>query len=374
MVEKRQGLALPTGFVSDDNIRCYREHGAEQKGIHSMDNTLRDYRVLVTGASGFTGSWLTEHLLNRGATVTALLLDCIPESYLVSSGAIHCVKKVYGSIENYDVLEKVIGDHGINAVFHLAAVAVQEMAFGSPRQAFEVNIRGTYNILEACRVHSDLIQRVIVASSDKAYGDSDVLPYNEELPIRGKNPYDVSKSCADLIAYSYSHSYGLPIAIGRFGNVYGGGDLNWSRLIPNTIRRLRDKERPLVRVCNNESFRRDFVYVKDIVRAYMTMFKGLARPETHGQAFNFGTGKSWTVEEIVQKIQSYMHLEPVEFLVEHRSHGEILHQQLSAEKAKRELGWTPTYSLDEGVIETINWYQQFFSKRKSSMFETVYSN
>lgn len=331
---------------------------------------LRKNRILVTGASGFTGSWLTEYLLNSGATITTLLADWNPDSYFVSSGIVYRVKNVIGSIEDYNLLEKVICECGIDTVFHLAAVSVQNLAFKEPRQSFEINIRGTYNLLEACRVHSDLVKRVIIASSDKVYGDSDVLPYTEDLPIHGKNPYDVSKSCADLIAQSYYHSYNLPIVVGRFGNIYGGGDLNWSRLIPNTIRCLVNHERPLVRIPDQGSFRRDFLYVKDLVYAYMAMFEGLARPEIHGQAFNFGTGSCWTVLEIVRKIQKQMNLELIEPIIVPQSNGEILHQQVSAEKAKKELGWDANYSLDEGLAETIDWYRQILSPRMSPKLET----
>ncbi len=347
----------------------------EYKGA-LMNNSLRDLRVLVTGASGFMGSWLTEYLLNQGATVTTLLADWNPDSYFVRSGIVHRIRNVIGSIEDYDLLEKVIGDHGINAVFHLAAISVEGLAFEKPRLSFEINIRGTYNVLEACRVHSDMVRRVVVASSDKAYGDSPILPYTEDLPMLGRHPYEVSKSCADLIARSYYHSYGLPVAVGRFGNIYGGGDLNWSRLLPNTIRRLLNNDRPRVRMPAQGSFMRDFLYVKDAVNAYIAMFEGLARPEVHGEAFNFAMGGTWTVLEVVEKIQRIMHCEDIEPLIENQSHGEIWHQQVSAEKAKKVLGWTPRYSFDEGLAETVEWYLEFLlasvsSSKPSSVLATV---
>jgi CDP-glucose 4,6-dehydratase len=327
----------------------------------SISNVLRDRQVLVTGASGFMGSWLTKHLLEQGATVTTLLADWNSDSYFVRSGMVHQVTNVVGSIEDYDLLEKVIDDQGINTVFHLAAVSVEGRAFEKPRQSFDINIRGTYNVLEACRSHPDLVQRVVVASSDKAYGDSPVLPYTEDLPTLGKHPYDVSKSCADLIAQSYHHSYGLPVAIGRFGNIYGGGDLNWTRLIPNTIRRLLRNERPLVRMPAQGDFMRDFLYIKDAVNAYISMLEGLESPEVHGEAFNFAVGGSWTVLEVVKKIQQLMNCEDIEPLILNQDHGEIWHQQVSTEKAQKILGWTPRYSFEAGLTETVEWYLKFLS-------------
>lgn len=322
------------------------------------------------------GSWLTETLLHQGATIATLLADWHPDSHFVRSGIVHRVKNVIGSIEDYNLLEKVIGDCGIDTVFHLAAISVESLAYQKPRIAFETNIRGTYNVLEACRVHSDLVQRIVVASSDKAYGDSPILPYTEDLPTLGKNPYDVSKSCADLIARSYHHSYGLPVAIGRFGNIYGGGDLNWSRLIPNTIKSLLSNERPRVRKPSQGSFRRDFLYVKDAVNAYISMFEGLERKQVHGEAFNFSMGGSWTVLEVVQKIQQIMNREDIEPLIVEQSHGEIWQQHVSTQKAKEILGWTPRYTFDEGLAETIEWYLKFllpsdFPNIQSSIIASV---
>ncbi|HBB31780.1 MAG TPA: sugar dehydratase [Cyanobacteria bacterium UBA8803] len=322
---------------------------------------LHTHQVLVTGASGFMGSWLTEHLLAQGATVTTLLADWNPNSYFVQSGLINRVSNVVGTLDDYALLEKTIKERQIDTVFHLAAISVEGLAFSNPRLSFEINIRGTYNLLEACRKHADAMKGIVVASSDKAYGDSHILPYTEDLPMQGKHPYEVSKSCADLIARSYYHSYGLPVAVGRFGNIYGGGDLNWTRLIPNTIRRLLKQEPPTVRIPSQGDFMRDFLYVKDGVNAYTSMLAGLARPEVHGQAFNFAMGGSWTVMEVVQKLQKIMDCEHIEPLVEQASHGEIWHQHVSAEKAQRMLGWTPQYSLEEGLVETVDWYTNFLS-------------
>lgn len=330
-----------------------------------MNNSLREKRVLITGASGFIGSWLTQKLLEQQATVTALLHEWNPDSYFISSGMIHRVQNVVGVVEDYDLLEKTIGDYGINTVLHLAAVSVQGQAMKKPREALETNIRGTYNILEACRVHAHLIERVIVTSSDKAYGDSNILPYLETLPMQGKHPYDVSKSCADLIARCYHHSYGLPVAVVRLANTYGGGDWNWSRLIPKTILSLLNNEPPLIYVPLKGDFKRDFLYVEDLVNGYMAVLEGLANPEIQGEAFNLGTGYCWTVMDIVNKIKQQMNYEHIEPVIVQKPHGEILHQSLSPEKAKTILGWTPHYNLDEGLAKTIDWYKAWWRSSKS---------
>ena len=319
--------------------------------------TLTAHRILVTGASGFTGGWLTEHLLDAGAAVTTLLHDVDPQSRFVTRGLERRVAKVYGSILDYEGLVRIIAGRGIDTVFHLAAMSIRETAHARPRESFELNVRGTCNVLDACRVNADRVRRVIVASSDKVYGDHDLLPYTEEVAVQGMNPYDASKSCADLIARSYFHSYGLPVSVGRFGNVYGGGDLNGSRLIPNTIGRLMRGEAPRIRVPARGVFKRDFLYVKDLIGAYMAMFEGLARPEVGAQAFNFGTGAPYTVMEVVERIQRIMGLQRIEPLVEPSGGGEILQQQLSFDRARRVLGWTPRYSLDDGLAETVAWYR-----------------
>jgi CDP-glucose 4,6-dehydratase len=320
--------------------------------------SLHSHRILITGASGFMGAWLAEHLLGEGAFVVNLLSHWEPRSHFVQSGLVHQVKNVIGNVEDYSALERLIAENGVDTVFHLAAISLEGLAFKSPRMALEVNVRGTYNLLEACRRNADTVKRVIVASSDKAYGDSSVLPYTEDMPLQGRHPYDVSKSCADLITHAYAHSYGVPAAIGRFGNIYGGGDLNWSRLIPNTIRRLLAGEPPLVRVPPRGDFMRDFLYVGDAVRAYMAMFHGLDAGVARGQAFNFAMGGSWTVLEVVKMLQRLLQREELEPHLTPAAHGEIFHQQVSARKAREVLGWAPRYPLEQGLEETVAWYRQ----------------
>jgi CDP-glucose 4,6-dehydratase len=324
------------------------------------------HRIFLTGATGFTGSWLAQYMLDAGAVVTTLLVDSDAEGIFNRTGIAQRVKRVYGSILDFDLLVRTIADHGIDSVFHLAAISVVPEAYRRPRESFEVNIRGTYSLLEACRVNRDLVKKVLLASSDKVYGDSPCLPYTETLPVQGMNPYDVSKSCADLIARSYHHSFDLPVGVARFSNIYGGGDFNWSRLVPNTICRLLKGKAPLVRSPSHGVYKRDFLYIKDQVRAFRSLFDGLSRREVLGQAYNFGMGDCLAVPEVVAKIQRIMGLEQIVPSMEKGEPGEILHQQLGTEKARIELGWAPSWSIDDGLAETVDWYTQLFSQRNKS--------
>lgn len=336
---------------------------------NTVTNPLSNNRILVTGASGFTGSWLTEHLLEQGATVITFLLEPAPESVFVQRRLIDRVRNVRASILDFPLLVRTIKSQGIDTVFHLAGVSVENSVYERPRESFEANIRGTYNVLDACRENAKTVERVIVASSDKVYGDSPTLPYHEGLPVQGMNPYDVSKSCADMLARCYYQSYGLPVAVARFANIYGGGDLNWTRLIPNTIRQLLRGERPLLRSPPAGEYKRDFLYIADQVRAYMALFEGLARDDgVRGEAFNFGMGDCFSVREVIKKIARLMgiEIERAEPLVQTAGHREILHQQLSCEKASNLLGWKPECSIDDGLAETIAWYTDFLDTPRVS--------
>ena len=236
--------------------------------------------VLVTGATGIVGSWLTKDLLELGAHVVALVLDADPQTELYRSEAIRRVNVVQGRLEDFFAVERAIVSHEVDTVFHLGAQAIVSVAYRSPLPTFEANVRGTWNVLEACRLHSDLVKRVVVASSDKAYGEHDALPYTEDVALQGKYPYEVSKSCADLIAQSYFHTYGLPVTVARCGNIYGGGDLNWSRIVPGTIRSLLRGESPILR--SDGQFTRDYIYAKDVCRAYLRLAECLGSPEVRG--------------------------------------------------------------------------------------------
>ncbi len=316
----------------------------------------KDRRVFITGASGLVGSWLVKELLSRSAEVVALIRDQDPQAVLFASGDIHRVKVVSGKVEDYETLCRAISENEIEVVFHLAAQAVVGTAYRSPLLTFESNIRGTYNLLEACRAHAGLVKRVVVASSDKAYGSQPRLPYDESMALQGQFPYDVSKSCTDLLARSYFASYGTPVAIARCGNIYGGGDRNWSRLVPGTIRSFLRQERPIIR--SDGTYQRDYVYVKDVVHFYRILAENLSRVDVTGEAFNFSAEVPVSVIEMVQHISQLMgcaHLPPI---IENSAKAEIHSQYLSSEKARRVLNWSPAYSLSAGLEETIAWYRQ----------------
>jgi CDP-glucose 4,6-dehydratase len=316
--------------------------------------------ILITGATGFTGSWLTERLLKDGASVAILLVDSNPDIIFFRKGLSEQVHTIPGSILDFDLLARTVAQLRIDTVFHLAGVSVEGLAHHDPIQAFEVNIRGTYHLLEACRLNARTVSKVIVASSDKVYGDNPDLPYRETMPLLGNHPYDVSKACADMLARSYHHNYGLPVAVARFASIFGGGDLNFSRLVPNTIRRLLQGEPPIIRKPQSDVFKRDFLYISDQVRAYIALFHAMDRPAVWGQAFNFGMGRCLAIPDVVAGIQRLMGLENIVPREEPAQHGEILRQQVLCEKANRELGWSPVYSMQEGLTETIEWYRQYF--------------
>jgi CDP-glucose 4,6-dehydratase len=311
----------------------------------------------VTGASGFVGSWVVKLLLDRQASVTALVRDLDHRSEFVRSGAIHKVAVVNGCLEDYPAVERAINEYEVDCVFHLAAQGIVGAAQRNPLPTFESNIRGTYHVLEACRVHADLVKAVVIASSDKAYGDSEILPYTERHPLVGRHPYDVSKSCADLLASAYHHTYRLPIAIARCGNIYGGGDLNWSRIVPGTIRSILRGERPVLR--SDGTPVRDYFYVEDAAAAYLTLAEQIVRPEVVGNAFNFSAESSVPARELVGEIQNAMgaqHLQPV---ILGQKLGEIKQQTLSVERARSVLGWSAKHSLSEGLAKTVVWYRDF---------------
>ena len=318
-------------------------------------------RVLITGATGIVGSWLVKRLLQEQCYLVALIRDWDPQSELIRSSDVNRISVVSGALEDYASLERAINEHEIDTVFHLGAQTIVGTAARSPLPTFEANIRGTYNLLEACRVHSSMIERVVVASSDKAYGEAEVLPYTEDMPIKGNHPYDVSKSCADLIALTYAHTYNLPVAIARCGNIYGGGDLNWSRIVPGTIRSVVANQRPILR--SDGKYIRDYVYVLDVVEAYLRLAESAPREAIRGEAFNFSLETPVTVGEITNKLLQLMGRSDLETVILDQAKGEIKDQYLDSGKAKRVLNWSPRYSLEEGLKETIQWYQDFFGRR-----------
>jgi CDP-glucose 4,6-dehydratase len=331
-----------------------------------MNNFWLNKNVLVTGATGFLGYWLTKALVEEKANVVALVRDADPQSVLIRSGLIQKVRIVQGALENYASLDRSINEHEIDTVFHLGAQTIVGTALRNPLATFESNIRGTYNLLEACRQHKSLVERIVVASSDKAYGSSPVLPYTEDMPLRGKHPYDVSKSCTDLIADTYHHTYGLPVVVARCGNLYGGGDLNWSRLIPGTIKNFLSRQATVIR--SDGRFTRDYLYVEDAVYAYMLLACNANKENVQGQAFNFGPNMPYFVLHIVDTLQRLMHCDDLVPQVLGAAKEEIRDQSLDSTKAKQILGWQPLFTLDDGLQRTIQWYSQYFQEVQGEKF------
>lgn len=316
----------------------------------------RDRPVFVTGGTGLVGVWLIRRLVEAGADVVCLVRDWVPQSELVQSRLIEKVKVARGDVRDQALIERVLGEFEVDTVIHLAAQTTVPVANRNPVSTFETNIAGTWSLLEACR-RSALVKQVVVASSDKAYGDQETLPYDENMPLQGLHPYDASKSAADLIAQTYAHSYNLPVVISRCGNFYGGGDLNWNRIVPGTIRSVLRGQRPVIR--SDGKFVRDYFYVEDGAAAYMLLAEKLAGDRALiGHAFNFSNEIQVTVLDLVQKILNLMQssLEPD---VRNEAVNEIRHQYLNAEKARRLLNWSPMFTLDEGLTRALEWYRNF---------------
>jgi CDP-glucose 4,6-dehydratase len=298
-------------------------------------------------------------LLGLGADVVCLVRDWIPQSELVMTQLIEQVKIVRGDVRDQELVERILGEYEIVTVFHLAAQTTVGVANRNPISTLDVNIRGTWALLEACR-RSPRVKQIVMASSDKAYGDLETLPYTEDMPLKGQHPYDVSKSCADLIGQAYAKTYGLPVCITRCGNFYGGGDLNWNRIVPGTIRSVLRNERPVIR--SDGKYVRDYFYVEDGAAAYTLLAEQVAtRPELVGESFNFSNELRITVLELVETILSMMgsNLEPD---IRNEVTNEIRCQYLDASKAKTMLNWSPTFTLDEGLRATVQWYERYFIK------------
>ena len=332
------------------------------QGVEAIAGSFwQDRPTLVTGATGLLGGWLVPRLVDAGANVICLVRDWVPQSQLLRPSIYDHIIAVRGDICDQVLLERVLGEYEIDTVFHLAAQAIVTIANRNPISTFESNIKGTWSLLEASR-RSPAVKQIVLASSDKAYGDHDTLPYSETTPLQGRHPYDVSKSCADLIAQTYAQTYKLPICITRCGNFYGGGDLNWNRIIPGTIRSVLRGESPVIR--SDGAFIRDYFYVEDGAAAYMLLAEAMAeQTDLHGEAFNFSNEIQVTVIELVRHILAIMEssLKPD---IRNLADNEIKHQYLSAEKARKILGWTPLFNIESGLRKTISWYRDYFNEKK----------
>ena len=325
-----------------------------------MSNFWLGRPTFVTGATGLLGGWLMRHLVKLGADVICLVRDWVPQSELVRAQLIEQVKVMRGDVQDQALLERALGEYEVDMVFHLAAQTIVPIANRNPVSTFETNIGGTWALLEACR-RSPRVKQIVVASSDKAYGDHEALPYKEGTPLQGRHPYDVSKSCADLIAQSYATSFGLPVAITRCGNFYGGGDLNWNRIVPGTIRSVLRGQQPVIR--SDGQYIRDYFYVEDAAAANILLAERLAEDRSlRGVAFNFSHERPMAVLEIVNLILHLMNSE-LKLDIRNEATGEIRSQCLNAAKARGVLRWKPLFTLEEGLQRTIEWYRSLLEEK-----------
>ncbi|MEI6231705.1 MAG: NAD-dependent epimerase/dehydratase family protein [Planctomycetota bacterium] len=320
-----------------------------------MNNFWKDRTVFITGSTGFVGAHIASALLDKGAHVVCLQRDAIHLNSLDLFKLRNRVDVIQGTIEDGTLMERIITEYEVDSVFHLAAQAIVGAANRSPLSTFESNIRGTYLLLEACR-RSETVKRVVVASSDKAYGSHTNLPYTEEFPLHGLFPYDASKACTDILARSFAHTYGTPVVVTRFANIYGPGDTNFSRVVPGTIKAVLQNERPLIR--SDGTPVREFVHVSDVARGYLLLAERIS--EVSGQAFNFGTGEVVQIQDLVRRIirlaGKEKTLEPI-IALETKIGREIDAQYLSVDKIHAKLGWRAEIPLEQGLAQTIEWYR-----------------
>lgn len=318
--------------------------------------------MLVTGAAGFLGSWICKRLGEEQAHLICFIRDVVPESFFYSSGSAARAVTVHGALEDYLAVERVLNEFEVQFCFHLAAQAVVGTADRLPLSTYVSNIQGTWNVLEAARRYGQL-QGLVVTSSDKVYGDKEKLPYSETDPLSGLNPYDVSKVCADLLAQSYFHSYDLPLAIARSGNFYGPGDLNFSRLVPGTIRSILSGEAPVIR--SDGTYLRDYFYVEDAADAFLTLGSRVTERGVKGEAFNFGTEQPTQVLDVVQGLIECSGKHQVKPIILNQAENEIKNQYLSCRKAQERLAWRHRTNLPEGLRKSFSWYQEFLSSGRT---------
>ena len=315
--------------------------------------------VFVTGADGFVGSWVAKQLVDESADVTILVRDLKPEMGFDFHGLRGKVNIVQGDLVDLQAQQRAMNEYGVDTVFHIAAQAIVGIANKSPLSTFESNIKGTWNIMEAAKMEG--VKRVVVASSDKAYGVQKQLPYTEESPLHGLYPYDASKAAADIIARSYAVTYGMNVAVTRNANTYGGGDMNFSRIIPDAMKHILQGKAFEIR--SDGKAERDYMYVKDAAAAYLLLAENLHRKEVQGEAFNFGTERPVSVVELFKMIAAACGKPKAEFKILGTARNEIDRQYLASAKAKKVLGWKPKFGLEEGLRETVRWYKKYFEEK-----------
>lgn len=324
-----------------------------------MSSFWKNQNVAVTGATGMVGSWLVKQLLADGAIVSALIYERDPLSELIRSGDIERISCVDGDLRDINSIFKLIETNQAETIFHLGAQTIVGEAVINPLDTFESNILGTWNLMEVARQKKNQIKRVLVASSDKAYGTAAALPYDESTPLNGEGPYDVSKSCTDLIAQSYYKTYQVPTVIARCGNIFGGGDLNWSRIVPGTIKDLIEGKTPKIR--SNGKFLRDYIYVEDAVYAYLKMAECIDSGTALGESFNFSREEPIDVLNIYRAICMETVGKYIEPEILDSAKNEIIDQHLSSEKARTRLAWESKYSLSDGLKLTVDWYRNYLA-------------
>jgi len=313
--------------------------------------------ILVTGGSGFLGSYIIEKLLQRGANIIAIVRDQLAKSRLFYEKLNENITIVNGDISNYRLVERTLNEYEIEVVFHLAAQTIVSIANRAPISTFESNIKGSWNIFEASR-NIETVERIIVASSDKAYGEKEKLPYNETDFLNAKHPYDLSKAITDLLAQGYYSTYNLPIGITRCGNLYGGGDLNFNRIVPQTIRSILYKQNPELR--SDGTFLRDYFFVEDAADSYIMFAENLLEKNLQGEAFNFGTGSPVRVLEVVEKLLAISGNKTLKPIIKNTAKGEIKDQYLDCNKAFKTFDWKPAHTLEMGLRKSFEWYKSWF--------------
>jgi CDP-glucose 4,6-dehydratase len=327
-----------------------------------VEDFWRNRSVLVTGATGLVGGWLVKELLNRGARVSALVLDADYTSELFRSGDVYKINTIQGNLSSYADVHRAVSQSEAQSIIHLGAQTIVGTALLDPVSTFKANIEGTWNVLEASRLMAKNVSSVVVASSDKAYGSSPILPYTEDQPLHGDGPYDVSKSCTDLISQTYGKTYGLPVSVARCGNIYGGGDLNWSRLVPGTLRDIANEKRTVIR--SDGTFTRDYVHVIDIVNAYLHLAESTEELSLTGEAFNFSRDEPLSVLEIHSAIYKALNIDYLNPVIHNTATSEIKDQHLDSRKAREILGWESKINLESGLKLTAEWYADYLGARK----------